>query len=165
MEAQLFKLLSIDPVMGISDPASAPGITVRTPKYYDWDEENTNQILEFLPNGTPMKNYVLKHFSSLSPEDPAPCQLGKSLGLWLKGFTEWSMRHAAELRPLVEVNVEGKNVRHWVNFLWLAETVKNFPTILEEAKDIFAEVEKAVAEEGQDESKCQCIHADFWPGK
>jgi hypothetical protein len=165
MEAQLLKMLSGSPVTGTSTLANAPGITVRTPKYYDWDEENTNQILEFMPNGTTMKNYVLRHFDSVSPNDPAPRQLGKSLGLWLRNFTEWSARHAAELRPLVIVNEEGKNVRHWVNFLWLAESVKNYPEILGEAKDVFAEVEKAVAEEGRDDSKIQCIHADFWPGK
>lgn len=113
-----------------------------------------------------MKNYTLKYYAVPTSESLKleSRQIGKSLGLWLKGFAHWSASHP-ELRPTAAENIEAKQVRHMLNFLWLSERVKEYPAILDDVKDIFAEVEQAAAAEAQDESKLQIIHGDFGTGK
>lgn len=119
-----------------------------------------------MPNGTTLKQFILKFYAGTTANsvEAESRQLGKSLGSWLRGFAEWSASQP-ELRPIVAENIEAKQVRHMLNFLWLSERVKEYPAILDHAKNIFVEVENAANTEMEDESKLQIIHGDFWTGK
>lgn len=118
-----------------------------------------------------MKDYILKY----SPETDAyesleglseleSREIGKELGAWLKFFSQWSEGNI-ELKDLAAKNIEAKNVRHMLNFSWLANRVEEYPHQLYEVKDILKDVEQAMAAEGQDETQLRCIHGDFWTGK
>lgn len=62
-------------------------------------------------------------------------------------------------------NVELQQLKHFINFSWLLDRVGQFPSILEEAKDVFEKVKEMAANELKDQSKLQVIHGDFWTGK
>lgn len=139
---------------------------VRTPKFFHYDEENTNQIHECLPNGIDLKEYVLRHYGVPTSESLRPqCfLLGEALGRWLKGLSEWSA-HQVDQRRVAAENTFAQDVKHMLNFSWLHDRIKDFPAILGDAKEILEQVEQMAAEERQDESKHQIIHGDFWTGK
>ena len=113
-------------------------------------------------------DYVLKYHAagsatnSWGPE--AARKIGKTLGLWLKGFTQWAASHA-ELHAEAAKNAQGQFFRHLVTFTWLKDRVEQYPTILGDAREVFVEVEQAVTAELKDPSKLQLIHGDFWTGK
>ena len=163
---ECFKCMSNDPFVGKPDQSSPYDITVRTPKFYHFDEENTNQFLEFMPNGTTLKEYALKYYATPTPESlkPEAYQVGKSVGLWLNGFTQWSAGHP-ELRPTAAKNMEAFGFRFWLEFGMLADRVDQYPDVLGDVKDVFAEVTKMADAESKDESKLQIVHGDFWTGK
>lgn len=166
IEAECFRCLSNSPFRGKADPTAPYDIVVRTPKYYHYDETSTNQFLEYLPKSISLKDYILKYYngpSSGTPESAAR-QMGTSLGSWLKSFTQWSASQA-QLQAAAAENVEAQGFRHMLEFGWLAERVSQYPAVLGDAKDVFAEVEKAATAEIQDGSRLQVVHGDFWTGK
>lgn len=61
-----------------------------------------------------------------------------------------------------------KDLKFWVNYTMLLDTVKNFPTILDKNRDIFERVHKFAATE-LTQKDCDdeygIIHGDFWTGK
>lgn len=164
-EIECFKRLSETPIIGKTDQGDSHSITVRTPKYYHYDEANANQILEFMPQGITLKDYVPKYYpESSDSSEPEAREIGKTLGSWLKGFHQLAANHA-DFRAVAEKNGQGQFFRHLVTFAWLKDRVEQYPAVLGDAKDIFAEVEQAVTAELKDPSKTQVIHGDFWTGK
>lgn len=119
-----------------------------------------------MPRGITLKDYVLKYYALPVSEslEPEAREIGKSLGSWLKGFTQWSNSNA-ELRAIAENNNEGQFWRHLVTFGWLKDRVDQYPAVLGDAREVFAEVEQAVTADLKDPSKLQVIHGDFWTGK
>ncbi len=121
-----------------------------------------------MPKGITLKDYILKYYPADGPESPSleseARQIGKSIGAWLKGFTEWSASHD-DLAELAANNEIGRFFRHHVSFGWLKDRVEGHPDVLGEAKEIFEAVEKSVAAEKDDPTRTQAIHSDFWPGK
>lgn len=119
-----------------------------------------------MPQGTTLKDYLPKYYSlpESKSSEPEAREIGKTLGLWLKGFTQWAARHA-DSHAAAEKNEVGRYFRHLVTFGWLQDRVEQYPAVLGDAKEVFAEVEKAVASELEDPSKVQVIHGDFWTGK
>lgn len=158
--------MSDSPFAGKPDPTEPQDVVVRTPKFYHYDEQGTNQFLEYLPKGISLKDYILKYYDGPGSEslEPEARRIGESLGSWLKSFTQWSSSHP-ELRVTAAENGEAQGFRHMLEFGWLAERVEQYPAILSDAKDIFVEVEKAAAAEIQDGSRLQVVHGDFWTGK
>ena len=150
----------------MSDSDEAHNFIVRTPKFFHFDQVNTNQIQEFLPNGINLKDYVLRHYTAPTPQYlQYQChQLGKALGRWFNGFVKWGAKQNRH-RQIVAQNTFGQDVKHMINFSWLRERIKDFPVILDDAKDILGEVEQMAVAERQDVSKHQIIHGDFWTGK
>lgn len=166
IEAECFRYLSYNPFAGKADPTASIDVVVRTPRYYHYDEQATNQFLEYLPGGISLKDYILKYYKNPSAEfvEIEARQVGKALGSWLRSFARWSATQS-ELRATAAENVEAQSFRHMLEFGWLAERVAQYSAILGDAKDIFAEVEKVAAAEIQDEDKLQVVHGDFWTGK
>ncbi|KAM5354653.1 hypothetical protein ACJ41O_001300 [Fusarium nematophilum] len=165
IEAESLRCLSGWSSFGRPDPADAHSFIVRTPKLLHFDEENANQIQEYLPDGIDLKEYVLRYYSSPTPESLQPqCrQLGEALGRWLKGFVEWSAQQV-DHRRLVAENTFAQDVKHMVNFSWLNDRIKDFPAVLDGVKDILEQVEQMAAAERQDDGNYQIIHGDFWTG-
>lgn len=141
-------------------------ITVRTPKYFGYYEESANQLMEFMPKGINLKDYMLKYYDTPTSKllEPEAREIGKNMGSWLKGFTSWSASQV-ELKSMARSNVEGQFFRHMVSFAWLKDRADQYPAILGDAKQVLAEVEQAVAAELKDIDKLQPIHGDFWTGK
>ncbi|KAI1816217.1 kinase-like domain-containing protein [Poronia punctata] len=165
IEEECLGALAKFPIEGKADIPGEASFVVRTPKLYHYDGQNNTQIQEILLNGKDLKTYALQTFTANTPEPERPLclQLGRALGRWLRKFHDWSATETG-LRDIVTQNVELQQLKHMINFSWLLDRVEQFPSILEEAKDVFEEVKAMAARELQDESKLQVIHGDFWTG-
>ncbi|ETN45458.1 uncharacterized protein HMPREF1541_09290 [Cyphellophora europaea CBS 101466] len=167
IESECYKSLTHRPFTGGTGATDSFSFTVRTPEFIHFDEENLNQFLEYLPQGTTLKSYLFgdHHLTSSGPEssvslEPQFQQLGKAIGTWLTRFVKWAAKQA-ELRQTVAKNAEAQRIRHWVSFLWLHDRIKEYPAILGDVKGVLEEVEQAVAAELRDERKLQVIHGDL----
>ncbi len=121
---------------------------------------------EYLANSLSLKDFALKHFSSPDPSRKPLClELGQSLGVWLRSFHDWvALPEQVKLHDEMKLNQPMQQLKHMINYTTLRDTVANFPAILEDAKDIFEEMEKMSAEELK-RPDLQGIHGDFWTGK
>ena len=114
-----------------------------------------------------LKQYAFKYFSS--PHDPSRklvcIELGRSLGLWLRGFHRWaSLPEQAGLQRKIKENHEMQRIKYEVNYPRLVSVVDNFPTILADAKETFEKIRDMAAEELRNPD-LPVIHGDFWTGK
>jgi hypothetical protein len=149
-------------VSGKTDPSDVFDFVVRTPKLFHFDLNAGNQIMEYLPNSINLKEYIIKHASSPT-SDSAKAQwseLGKAVGKWLKVFHN-NIKDNSDVLEAVSKTDFTQQVKHMINFTWLFERAKTHPAILEEAKEVFEQVEKSAATE----SRNQICHGDFWTGK
>lgn len=121
---------------------------------------------EYLADAVSLKDFALKHFAAPDPSRKPLCLgLGQSLGVWLRGFHDWvALPAQTKLHAEMKLNQPMQQLKHMVNYTTLRDTVASFPEILEDAKDIFEEMEKRSAEELQ-RADLQGIHGDFWTGK
>ncbi|KAI1367788.1 kinase-like domain-containing protein [Xylaria arbuscula] len=144
---------------------AAINFTVRTPKFYHFDEQNSTQIQGILRDGKDLKTYALSTYPANTPEAVRPhcLQLGRALGQWLRNFHSWSATQTA-LRNTVAGNTELQQLKHYINYSWLLDRVEQFPSILSEARGVFEKVKEMAAKELEDESQLQPIHGDFWTG-
>jgi hypothetical protein len=159
--------LSNTPFAGNKAAHGTYSFTVYTPKLFHFDEVNTNQMQEAMPNGIDLKTYILQQFPSYTPASPKPqyFQLGEVLGCWLKDFHEWSATQTG-LRAKVEENSEyAQQIKHMLNFQWMYDRIKEYPNILGGAADVLAKVEQMADAERRGWDKLQIIHGDFWTGK
>lgn len=157
---------------GALSPPTGP-YSVRAPKLYHFNPSTNTQVQEYLPSALSLKDFALKHFSSPSaPSDavsrkPLCHELGHSLGAWLRSFHDWAARpEQTGLKDKMRANRPMQQLKHMVNYTTLVATVGNFPTILGDGKEVFEEVERAMAREMEKgEEKLEVIHGDFWTGK
>ncbi|XDG01157.1 hypothetical protein ABKA04_000772 [Annulohypoxylon sp. FPYF3050] len=165
IEVGCLKALSDFPIVGKVDEGDQYNFIVRTPKFFHFDEENNSQIQEYLQGGIDLKNYALKTYINSNSDQTRhqALQLGKALGRWLRSFHGWASQQA-ELRSVVVKNKELQQLKHFINFQWLLDRVKQFPSILGDAEAIFREVKDMAAAELSDESQLQVVHGDFWSG-
>ncbi|KAI0911964.1 kinase-like domain-containing protein [Ustulina deusta] len=166
IEEECLRALSEFPIEGKAAlPADTVNFTVRTPKCYHFDEQNSTQIHEILRDGKDLKTYALGRYSADTTDAARPhcLQLGRALGRWLRGFHAWSATQAG-LRKTVAENADLQRLKHFINFSWLLDRVAEFPAVLGEAKDVFEKVKDMAAEELADGSRLQAIHGDFWTG-
>lgn len=145
-----------------------------TPKCYFYDEASNTQILEFLPNGIDLKNYVLTNFSSPTPLSYRPHfqQLGKELAQWIIGFHRKADEDAGDASKRGEkselyAGLENcgfmQDLKFKINYDWLIESIESFPDVLEEARECFEEFRSAAQEDRKGD--LMPIHGDFWTGK
>ncbi|KAI0424277.1 kinase-like domain-containing protein [Xylaria sp. FL1042] len=166
IEEECLRALSKFPIEGKAAlPGHTVNFTVRTPKFYHFDEQNSTQIQEILRDGEDLKTYALSTYPANTPDTARPhChQLGRALGKWLREFHTWSATQT-ELRKTVAENTDIQQLKHFINFSWLLDRVAQFPSILSEAKEVFEKVKDMAAKELEDESRLQAIHGDFWTG-
>lgn len=165
IEEECLRALTEFPIEGKADLSGSINFTVRTPKFYHFDEKNSTQIQEILHNSKDLKTYALSTYPPNTPDALRPqcLQLGRALGTWLRNFHKWSATQAG-LRKTVTENKDLQRLKHLINFSWLLDRVGQFPSILGEAKDVFEKVKDMAAKELEDESRLQVIHGDFWTG-
>ncbi|KAI1374637.1 kinase-like domain-containing protein [Hypoxylon crocopeplum] len=165
IEEECLKALSAFSIVGRADESDPYDFIVRTPKFFYFDEKNNSQVQEYLQNGVDLKTYALKAYAESNLEETKhQClQLGKALGRWLRAFHNWAAQQA-ELRSIVAGNKELQQLKHMINFSWLLDRVKQFPSILGDAEGVFEEVKNMATAELADKSQLQAIHGDFWSG-
>ncbi|KAI1106837.1 kinase-like domain-containing protein [Jackrogersella minutella] len=164
IEEECLNALSGFPIVGKADESHPYNFSVRTPKLFHFDEKNNTQIQEYLQDGIDLKNYSLKTYAESSPETKhQSLQLGKALGRWLRSFHNWAAQQV-ELRSNIGGNKDLQQLKHMINFSWLLDRVKQFPSILGDAEAVFKEVKDMAVTELADESQLQVIHGDFWSG-
>jgi hypothetical protein len=153
-------------VAGHADPGSL-NLTVRTPKMLHFDDRNINQIHEYVPNGTNLKEYILQHFTSPTPEHRTQCiQIGKALARWFRSFCAWTSHpNQTELKTMVAEHTQAQDVKYMITVQFMHERIKQFPGILDELKDVVGDIEKMLLAERESEKGYQVIHGDFWTGK
>ncbi|KAL2134187.1 hypothetical protein VTI74DRAFT_808 [Chaetomium olivicolor] len=147
-------------------PATDGAFTVRAPKLYHFNPKTNTQVQEYLPNALSLKDYAIKHFSSSrDPFRTVSChELGRCLGVWLREFHDWvKLPEQAELHKEAKANQPMQQLKHYVNYATLVETVGNFPTILEDERETLEKIRDTAAEELKDPN-LQVIHGDFWTG-
>ncbi|KAI2642758.1 kinase-like domain-containing protein [Xylaria nigripes] len=139
--------------------------TMRTPRFYYFDEQNNIQVQEIMLQAKDLKTYSLSTYPANTPETLRPqCfQLGRALGKWLRNFHTWGKTQAG-IRETVARNAQMQQLKHMINFSWLVDRVAQFPTILSEAKDVFEAVKDMTAKELENEGQLQIIHGDLWTG-
>ncbi|KAI1421421.1 kinase-like domain-containing protein [Xylaria sp. FL1777] len=166
IEEESLRALSEFPIEGKAAlPGDTAKFTVRTPKFYHFDEQNNTQVQEILLHGKDLKTYALSTYAADTPEAARPqcLQLGRALGKWLCAFHSWSATQAG-LRKTVAANAELQQLKHFINYSWLLDRVGQFPAVLGEAKEVFEKVKAMAAQELKDDSQLQPIHGDFWTG-
>ncbi|RYP15229.1 hypothetical protein DL765_005868 [Monosporascus sp. GIB2] len=165
VEEECLKSLSDLAIIGDTDPGDEFSYTVKTPRFFYFDEGSNTQIQEYLAQGIDLKTYVLKTYPAHTHESSRPqCyQLGKALGRWLRNFHGWSARQPG-LRQTVSKNKEMQQLKQMINFGWLLQRVEQYPGVLRHARPVFEEVRNMAASELDSEDELQIIHGDFWTG-
>lgn len=148
-------------------PVLDPSCIVRTPRLFHFNPETNTQIQEYLPNSVNLKVYALSHFTSNDESLKSHClAIGKGLGLWLRSFHAWASDPAqSKLQSQIKLNEPMQALKNSINYANLVSRINKFPTILEDAREVFEAVKKDSEAELTDESQLQIIHGDFWTGK
>jgi hypothetical protein len=153
---------------GFESYESSEKITVKTPRLLHFDKETNTQILEDLPDSVDLKHYLISEVSRDMSKTSARA-LGHSLGSWLRSFHACASKpEQTEMRDILGKNHALKDLKFYINYTWLLDTVDNFPAILEESREVFEKVRDFAAEElkrAELDDEYNVIHGDFWTGK
>lgn len=142
-------------------PAVYSNIHVTTPHLYQYSSVTDTQILSDYPKSLELKKYFITHtvpFAQVS-------RLGVALGTWLKNFHLWASEDAQRLlKETMRKNETMVQLKFFVNYGRLLPTVDMFPTILEESRETFKNIEDMMRKE-LERGEGDLIHGDFWSGK
>ncbi|CAI7622582.1 unnamed protein product [Penicillium glandicola] len=142
-------------------------ISVKTPHLLNFNRETDTQVFEDLPNSIDLKTFLLSEVSHDLSESLARA-LGSALGSWLRSFHHWTAEEQqTEPRKLLGENKVMKDLKFWVNYTMLIDTIEKFPGILEEGHDVFVKVRDLAAAElvrQNHDDGYGIIHGDFWTG-
>lgn len=168
MPTQHFEGAILKALDGLESYESSEKITVKTPRLFHFDKETNTQILEDLPDSVDLKHYLISDVSHDMSNTSARA-LGHSLGSWLRAFHAWASKpEQAETREILSKNQALKNLKFYINYTWLLDTIGNFPAILADSREIFEKVRDFAAEElkrTELDDEYNVIHGDFWTGK
>ncbi|KFX92520.1 hypothetical protein V490_05338 [Pseudogymnoascus sp. VKM F-3557] len=142
---------------------SESGITVKTPYMYLFNESTHNQIIQDFPNSVELKRYMQAHTLSESESR----RLGVALGSWTKRFHGWGDKSEQEhLKRDIEQSKMSSELKFFVNYGRLEETVDLFPDVLGRCRDMFKELADCMNKELKDTDNpdLKLIHGDFWTG-
>ncbi|KAJ6109936.1 hypothetical protein N7486_002171 [Penicillium sp. IBT 16267x] len=152
---------------GLSSHSQESEMTVKTPRVFHFNKETNTQIMEDLPNSLDLKSFLLSELSK-GVSESAGHALGRSVGTWLRVFHDWAGQpEQAECRSLLAQNESMKDLKFYINYPMLMNTIVNFPGILEESRNVFEELKNFAAEEmkkSDQENDIGIIHGDFWTG-
>ncbi|KAJ5675464.1 hypothetical protein N7462_008361 [Penicillium macrosclerotiorum] len=149
-------------------PYSSPAaITVKSPQLFHFDRETNTQIVEDCPDSIDLKHFLLSDVAT-DLSDPSARALGHSLGRWLRSFHDWAAApEQAGVRATLAQNEALKNLKFYINYPMLLETIDNFPDVLGQSRTVFEQVRDSAAAElkrlDQDD-EYGAIHGDFWTG-
>ncbi|KAG0159571.1 hypothetical protein PDIDSM_7093 [Penicillium digitatum] len=142
-------------------------ISVRTPHLLDFNRDTNTQVFEDLPNSIDLKNFLLSKCSHDLSESSGRA-LGGALGCWLKSFHRWTAeKQQIESTKRLGENKVMKDLKFWVNYTMLLDTIENFPSILGGDRDVFEKIRNLAAAELDRQShddEYGAIHGDFWTG-
>ncbi|KAJ5109182.1 Aminoglycoside phosphotransferase [Penicillium angulare] len=149
------------------EPYSQNNITVQSPRVLHYINETNIQIHEDLPNSDNLKVFLLEKASNDVSESYSRA-LGHSLGSWLHSSHAWGIKaQQKEIRETVSKNTAMKQLKFYINYPMLLETVDNFPEILNESREVFEQVRDLAAAELENDALDDTyglIHGDFWTG-
>jgi hypothetical protein len=166
MEAQALRHMTEVPFIGQSDLGDGHRCVVQTPRLLYFDEANTTQVYEFIPESTTLLAYAQKHYAApTSKELEGEClRTGKAIGSWMNGFNQHSASQP-ELRRCAVENRDAQPIRHQFLYGFLSERIEEFPAILGEAGDVLLQLLQMANEELKDEDALQVVHGDLTPMK
>ncbi|KAK0637308.1 kinase-like domain-containing protein [Bombardia bombarda] len=148
-------------------PAVTSGcVSVRTPKLYHFNQESNTQIQECFNQSVDLKTYALRYFSKAGHVSrKSQClDIGHGLGAWLRSLHDWVVHpEQSQLQETAMSNTALQAVKLKFNYLLLVPTVDRHPSILEEARGTFEQVEMMGKKE-LESPDIQVIHGDFWTG-
>lgn len=140
---------------------------MKTPHLFQFKREANTQILEDLQNSVDLKNFLISGLSR-DVQKSAARSLGKAMGSWLRAFHNWAASpERADCKKTLQEN-KLKDLKHYINYSMLLETIPRFPGILEADKATFEEIRDFAAADPQDadhRDEFNIIHGDFWTGK
>lgn len=143
-------------------------ITVRTPRLLHFDRVTNTQVFEDLPDSTDLKHFLISDLPQDMSQTSARA-LGHSLGSWLGDFHAWASKPGqALIRETLSKNQALKDLKFYINYTWLLDTIGNFPEILNASRGVFEKVRDRAAEElkrTEYDDDYNVIHGDFWTGK
>ncbi|CEJ62153.1 hypothetical protein PMG11_10661 [Penicillium brasilianum] len=152
---------------GLESPELSDKIKIKTPQLFHFDKETNTQVLEDLPDSVDLKHYLISE-ASRDMSKTSALALGNSLGSWLRAFHSWAAKpEQAEIREILSRNQPLKDLKFYINYIWLLDTIGKFPTILEDSRDVFEKVRESAAEElkrTEYDDEYNVIHGDFWTG-
>ncbi|KAJ5545400.1 hypothetical protein N7461_007704 [Penicillium sp. DV-2018c] len=146
---------------------SQDNFTVKPPLLLHFDRKTNTQVLEDLPSSIDLKHYLLSEISNGVSESTAK-SLGRALGGWLRSLHSWADKaEQAEFKAMLGTHQVMKDLKFYVNYTMLMDTIENFPGLLEETRGVFDEVRNYAAAESKREDHDDgygIIHGDFWTG-
>lgn len=149
-------------------PYSEAGVTVKAPELLHFDSDTDTQIVEDLPDSVDLKTFLLSNVSSDVSKASAEA-LGRALGSWLRSFHDWGNNEdQSGCKATLGENESMKQLKFWVNYTMLIDTIANFPDILDQSRDVFEQVRDFAATEltkQNHDDEYGIIHGDFWTGK
>ncbi|KAJ5523647.1 hypothetical protein N7513_013191 [Penicillium frequentans] len=114
---------------------SQENITVKTPRILHFDKEANTQVMEDLPNSLDLKSFLSDLAKGVS--EAAGHALGRSVGTWLRTFHDWAGKpEQGECRSLLAQNESMKQLKFYVNYSMLMDTIADFPGILENSRGV-----------------------------
>ncbi|KAJ5281117.1 Aminoglycoside phosphotransferase [Penicillium angulare] len=150
-----------------NEPYSQNNITVQSPRVLHFIHETNIQIHEDLRDSDSLKVFLLERVSKDVSESYSRA-LGHSLGSWLRSFHAWGVKtQQKEIREIVAKNTAMKQLKFYINYPMLLETVDNFSEILGENRTVFEQVRDLAATELKNDALDDThglIHGDFWTG-
>jgi hypothetical protein len=142
-------------------PTVYSNIHVTTPHLYQYSTVTDTQIISDYPNSLELKKYFTTHTVPTAQVN----RLGVALGTWLKSFHCWASEDAQRpLRETMKKSEQMVQLKFFVNYGRLLPTIDMFPTILEESRETFGNVEDMMRIE-MEKGEGDLIHGDFWSGK
>lgn len=140
---------------GLCSTVHHGGFVVRPPRPYHCFKTENVQIMEDLPDTTPLLALLLSPKANELSEEFAS-SMGHALGLWLNSFHEYETGRG----PEVDKNVDARDRLRGFYYGRLEETIKQFPVLFEGVADKVKRYAKEEVEMEVDDGMT-LAHGDF----
>lgn len=136
-----------------------------------FDETTSTQVLEDLASAVDLKTILVSPDNETILLPSAGLYVGQNLGVWLRGFHEWTSVPAQdEFRELVAKNRAMQELKHRLACNGALKAAQDFPELFDDNMEWAKQVEEASAKEleqslSNSNNDWGVIHGDFWTGK